>query len=147
MDISIATRERIVALHLHTSKTQREIGEAVKVSQKTVCRIIKLFEETGSVQPRRKGKCGRKRSTTDRDNKIILRISLMNPHLTANDIKMQQNISASHHTVARRLREGGRYARKPIKKPLLTKKMRSQRLKWSKDHKNWTVNDWKSVSI
>ena len=113
IDISIATRERIVALHLHTSKTQCKIGVAVKVPQMTVCRIIKLFEETGSVQPRRKGKCGRKRSTTDRDNKIILSTSLMNLHLTANDIKMQQKISASHHAVALRLLQGGWYARKP----------------------------------
>ena len=48
MDTTQDKQERIVALHLHTQKRQREISKDLGVPQKTVCRIIKLYKETGS---------------------------------------------------------------------------------------------------
>ena len=108
MDTSIEKRERIVTLHLHTTKTQRQISEDLGVPQKTICRIIKHCNEIGATVTRRRGNCGRKRCSAEREDKRILRASLKNPRLTAIDIKKQENLNMSYQTVSRRQREGGR---------------------------------------
>jgi len=52
---------------------QRAIGSMVGVSQKSVSRIMRQHAETGSVVPRSKGKCGRKRKSTPKNEAIVLR--------------------------------------------------------------------------
>ena len=64
MDGTPRKRTSIMTLHEHTEKTYREIAGTVGVSLATVSRVVKMKKETGSVTPKRKGKCGRKRKTT-----------------------------------------------------------------------------------
>lgn len=75
MDVTPRKRASVIALHENTNFTQREISAKCKVSLSSVNRIIKLKNETGSVSPRRKGNCGRKRATTPRDDAFLLRKS------------------------------------------------------------------------
>jgi len=35
-----------------------------------------------------------------------------------------------------------RVVRRPLTKQLLTKKMKSKRLAWAKEYKNWSLADW-----
>ncbi|GFT69408.1 transposable element Tcb1 transposase [Trichonephila clavipes] len=51
----------------------------------------------------------------------------------------------SRKTVARRLRGGGLYARRPVVSVPLTRKHRTARLKWCSEHHNWTEQDWACV--
>ena len=53
----------IVTLHKYTAKTYREIAALVGLSVATVSRgsVIKLNQDAGSVFPKRKGKCSRKK--------------------------------------------------------------------------------------
>lgn len=145
MDTSANKRASILALHLNTKMTQREISEAVNVSKSSVNRVIKRFKDTGTSGPLRKGRCGRRRKTTARTDKKLVRRSLANPRMTAVDLKNEENLPVSRETVGRRLREAGRIAKRPIKRPLLTKKMRSSRRKWAKDHRTWGSEEWKKV--
>ncbi|GFU72756.1 transposable element Tcb2 transposase [Trichonephila clavipes] len=48
-------------------------------------------------------------------------------------------------TVARRLRGGGLYARRPVVCVPLTRQHRTSRLQWCREHHNWTEQDWASV--
>ncbi|GFY11939.1 transposable element Tcb1 transposase [Trichonephila clavipes] len=48
-------------------------------------------------------------------------------------------------TVARRLRGGGLYARRPVVCVPLTRKHRTARLQWCREHHNWTEQDWTCV--
>ena len=48
-------------------------------------------------------------------------------------------------TVRRRLLAVGRKARRPIKKQLLTTKMKKKRFTWAKKYKNWTRQQWRQV--
>ncbi|GFV30123.1 transposable element Tcb2 transposase [Trichonephila clavipes] len=48
-------------------------------------------------------------------------------------------------TVARRLRGGGLYARRPVVCVLLTRQHHTARLQWCRDHHNWTEQDWACV--
>ncbi|GFW08799.1 transposable element Tcb2 transposase [Trichonephila clavipes] len=51
----------------------------------------------------------------------------------------------SRKTVARRLRGGGLYARRPAVCVPLTKQHRTARLQWCREHHNWTEQDWAYV--
>ncbi|GFU69390.1 transposable element Tcb1 transposase [Trichonephila clavipes] len=50
----------------------------------------------------------------------------------------------SRKTVARRLRVGGLYARRPVVCVPLTRQLRTARLQWC-EHHNWTEQEWASV--
>lgn len=147
-DITPKKRSRIISLAEHTEYTQRNIASLVGVSQKSVSRIIKQNEETGSFTPKRKGRCGRKRKTTPRDDAVIIRNSKLDPRKSSFELQkdlQHAGVEVSAITVRRRLLEVGRKARKPLKKQLLTKKMRQKRLAWARKYKNWSVEDWKKV--
>ncbi|GFX82894.1 putative LOC100569746 [Trichonephila clavipes] len=48
-------------------------------------------------------------------------------------------------TVARRLRGGGLYARRPVVCIPLTRQHRTSSLQWCREHHNWTEQDWACV--
>ncbi|GFW79178.1 transposable element Tcb2 transposase [Trichonephila clavipes] len=51
----------------------------------------------------------------------------------------------SRKSVARRLRGGGLYARRPVVCVPLTRQPRTARLQWCREHHNWTEQDWTCV--
>ncbi|GFX17357.1 transposable element Tcb2 transposase [Trichonephila clavipes] len=51
----------------------------------------------------------------------------------------------SRNTVARRLRGGGLYARRPVVCAPLTRQHRTARLQWCREHHYWTEQDWACV--
>ncbi|GFU48771.1 transposable element Tcb2 transposase [Trichonephila clavipes] len=51
----------------------------------------------------------------------------------------------SRKTVARCLRGGGLYARRPVVCVPLTRQHRTARLQWCREHHNWTEQDWACV--
>ena len=142
-------RESLKPLNLFFSKTwfcsncfSKIYGSIVGVSQKSVSRIIKLQDATGFVTPKRKGKCGRKRKTTPKDDLILVRNSKKDSRKTSFDLQKDlesAGVRISSSTVRRRLLEADRKAKKPLKKNLLTKRMKKKRLHWAKAHKTWTI--------
>ncbi|KAJ4433285.1 hypothetical protein ANN_15544 [Periplaneta americana] len=149
MDATPRKRSKIVTLAEHSSMTQRQIAAECHIGLATVNSIIKRYREIGSIIPKKKGNCGRKRKTSPADDRLIVRKSKLNPRLTAVDLtrELMTTTGANIHvtTVRRRLLEAGRRARKPIKKQLLNPVMCKKRLMWAKLHQHWTVNDWKNV--
>ena len=87
MDDSPRKRTSILTLHKNTEKTFREISNIVGVSISTISRVLKIKKETGSVTSKRKGKCGRKRKTTPRDDAYLLQESVKGPKKTSYAIK------------------------------------------------------------
>ena len=51
MDATPRKRTKIITMHEHTAKTNREISAVVGVSLATVSRVIKLKQDTGLVSP------------------------------------------------------------------------------------------------
>ena len=114
-DITPRKQNCILTLSEHCNYTQTVIANIVGVSQKSVSRIIKQQEETGSVTSRRKEKCSRKRKTTPKDDKILLRNSKKDPRKTS--FVLQKNLASagvriSSSTVRRLLLEASRKAKK-----------------------------------
>ena len=86
-DITPRKRNRILTLSEHCNYTQTAIANIVGVCQKPLFRIIEQQDATGSVTPRRKGKCGRKRKTTPKDDLVLLRNSKKDPRKTSFDLQ------------------------------------------------------------
>lgn len=142
-------RIRVVVL-AEEGYSSRQIAMKVGVDHSTVLRIIKKFKETGETKD--KARTGRPRKTTERDDRILKRISLNNRHLTSPDLLVEWNSKAglqensvSTRTVRRRLHSVGLKGRRARKKPLLTNFQRRRRLDWAKEHRFWTVEQWRKV--
>ncbi|GFW30578.1 transposable element Tcb1 transposase [Trichonephila clavipes] len=63
----------------------------------------------------------------------------------ANQFLAASGKQISRKTVARRLRGGGLYARRPVVCVPLTRQHRTARLQWCREHHNWTEQDWACV--
>ncbi|GFU46000.1 transposable element Tcb1 transposase [Trichonephila clavipes] len=89
---------------------------------------------------------GRVRSTTPAEDRYIVLSAKRNRRTTA-QLVANQFLAASgkqifRKTVARRLRGGGLYARRPVVCVPLTRQHRTARLQWCREHHNWTKQDW-----
>ena len=147
-DITPRKRSKVIALKENTEMTVRDISMATGLSRSSVSRLILAHKRLGTVSPRRKGKCGRKRKTTVRDDMMLLRNSKKDPRKTSCDLQrdlLAAGIEVTSSTVRRRLLSVGRRARKPINKQLLTSAMKKKRLLWAKEHVKWDVDNWKKV--
>ena len=148
MDITPRKRAKVVALGKHAAMTVRQIGDALDIGKSTVARIINENIKTGHCNTKRRGKCGRKRKTTARDDSFVIRNSVIDPKKTSVDLQSDlasAGVVVHDSTIRRRLLEVGRRAHKPLKKQLLTAVMMKKRLKWAKDHKNWSIEMWRKV--
>ncbi|GFX19190.1 transposable element Tcb2 transposase [Trichonephila clavipes] len=63
----------------------------------------------------------------------------------ANEFLAASGKHISRKTVARCLRGGGLYARRPVVCVPLTRQHRTVRLQWCREHHNWTEQDWACV--
>ncbi|GFX85804.1 transposable element Tcb2 transposase [Trichonephila clavipes] len=63
----------------------------------------------------------------------------------ANQFLAASGKQISRKTVARRLRDGGLYARRPVVCVPLTRQHRTPRLQWCLEHHNWTEQEWACV--
>ncbi|GFX26944.1 transposable element Tcb2 transposase [Trichonephila clavipes] len=63
----------------------------------------------------------------------------------ANQFLAASGKQISRITVARRLRGGGLYARRPVVCVPLTRQHRTAHLQWCREHHNWTEQDWACV--
>ncbi|CAD6199101.1 unnamed protein product [Caenorhabditis auriculariae] len=92
---------------------------------------------------------GRTRVTDRNDDRNILKTSRTNPRLTAPAIRREVFLNSpsppSVSTVKRRLNAAGIMGRRPVKKPLISEKNRVARVKWAKEHLNWTRQDWNKI--
>ena len=125
----------------------RQVAREMGIRPNTVSDIMKKHRETKSVAdlPR----SGRPRKTTPRDDRLLLRMSLGDRRLTASNLQHilaeEHNINLAVRTVRKRLQKAGLRGCVAVKKPLLTAAHRKARVTFAAEHKDWTVERWKSV--
>lgn len=122
------------------------IAKTFGVSRQAVISLISKYRETGSVKD--VPGCGRKRATSVREDRNLVRASLQNRKLTAVELRQQLAAAGTDvtvQTVRSRLREAGLNSRVAAKKPLVTAANKRARLQFAKDHCNWSADDWKRV--
>ncbi|ENN74454.1 hypothetical protein YQE_08960, partial [Dendroctonus ponderosae] len=111
-----------------------------------VRRVCKRYEETGSLH-RRPG-TGRRRLTTARNDRFIVSTILRNRHLNAVQVQQLRDVrgvAISQWTVRRRLQENNLTPKTPAIGSKLTPAHRQARLRFARDHLNWTLEQWGSV--
>lgn len=105
------------------------------VNRCIITKIIKRFDEYRIVKtvPR----IGRPRKTTEKLDRRIRRLSKSNSFYTASDIKNQLGLeNINSRTVSRRLNKNNLFSHKACKKSLVSRKNRTARLEFAKEHLN-----------
>ncbi|GFU67204.1 transposable element Tc1 transposase [Trichonephila clavipes] len=124
-----------------------DVAREFDIAHSVVSRLWKSFKTTGMCSRRHGG--GRVRSTMPAEDRYIVLSEKRNGRTTAQQVANQFLASSgkqiSRKSVARRLRRGGLYARRPVVCVPLTRQHRTARLQWCREHHNWTEQDWACV--
>uniref|UniRef100_A0A914E4I6 Transposase Tc1-like domain-containing protein n=1 Tax=Acrobeloides nanus TaxID=290746 RepID=A0A914E4I6_9BILA len=125
----------------------RDIAKRFHVGFGTVARTVKRWNETRTVK-RKKGS-GRPRKATPKQVRLLVRQVKKDPFMTAVDLAQyaQDNLGLNFTpmTARRMLIASGLRGRIPAKKPWISKKNRLARLKFAREHKDWTVAQWARI--
>ncbi|GFV10178.1 hypothetical protein TNCV_3661301 [Trichonephila clavipes] len=120
-----------------------DVAREFDIAHGVVSRLWKSFKTTGMYSRRHGG--GRVRSTTPAEDRYIVLSAKRNRRTTAQQVANKflaaSGKQISRKTVARRLRGGGLYARRPVVCVPLTRQHRTARLQWCREHHNWTKQD------
>ncbi len=126
-DLTVVQKTIIDTLHKE-GKPQASIAKEAGCSQSAVSKHVN------------RKLSGRKRCTTNRENRSLLRIVKQNWFKNLGELHMEwteAGVKASRATTHRRVKELGYSCHIPLK-PLLNHRQRQRCLTWAKD-KNWTV--------
>lgn len=145
-NLSIEERAKVVVL-VQEGYSMNAVARMIGVSRCCVQQIIKKHKETGTVADRHRP--GRPKSTTSRQDRELVRLSLRDRKVTAPDLKcmwtMASETTVSVQTVRRRLLEKGLRGCVAAKKPKLTENHKIKRLHWAKERCEWNTDDWSKV--
>ena len=144
--ISAETRG-VIEFLLSEGRPYREIAHKAGCSIKGVQGVFNRLKVTGNSACKKRS--GRTRKSTKRDDRVLTRLCLTDRHLNSTQLarewKESTGVIVSTSTVRKRLLENNLKACKPRKKPLLTAQQRKRRLAWARQHKDWSVERWRSV--
>lgn len=123
-----------------------DIAQQLGVSRLSIIRLVKKQRMTGSVKD--VAGRGRKRATTSRQDRQLVRACLSNRRLTSGQLRQQMaatGVHVSSRTVRNRLKEACLVGRVAAKKPLLSQRNQKDRLDFARRHRHWTTEDWGRV--
>ncbi|GFT64418.1 HTH_Tnp_Tc3_2 domain-containing protein [Trichonephila clavipes] len=121
-----------------------DVAREFDIAHSVVSRPWKSFKTTRMCS-RRHGEVEMLECTTPAEDRYIVLSAKRNRRTPAQQVANQflaaSGKQISQKTVARRLRGGGPYARIPVVCVPLTRQHRTARLKWCREHHNWTEQD------
>ncbi|GBL92077.1 hypothetical protein AVEN_102621-1 [Araneus ventricosus] len=110
--------------------------------------ILKWIND-GDTNSRRQG-VGRPRVIKEKGRRRLSHLVKQNRRQTVAQLTTQYNAgpsaSVSEHTVQLTLLDMGLCSRRPTRVPLLTKRHRQLHLQWAREHRDWTVDEWKRLA-
>lgn len=121
------------------------IAQRVGCSKASVCKTLKLFNETGGMVSRPRS--GRPRCTTPRDDFAMVRAIKKQPFMTSADVRAElPSVNVSLRTIRRRLCDEFQLrSRRAARKPLLNSMQVKKRLQFCQKYKKWTAKEWSRV--
>lgn len=142
-----AAQQKAIVRGRDQGRTHEQLAGQFGVSRSCITRFLKRWKVQGCRVVKRTH--GSKPVTNQLVDRNILRVSRSNPRLTAPQILAAVSPPgapvASLTTIRRRLQAAGLHGRRPVKKPMISKKNRTLRLVWAREHKDWTAADWSRV--
>ena len=125
--LSVTDRGIIVG-RLQAGETADHLAEEFGVSPRTIYRIKRQYDETGSVETRPRS--GRPEKLSEREKRRIVRAAIKEPRLTLEELAQSNQIQASKNTIRKCLKERSIKSYVAPRKPFLTKKQRRERFLW-----------------
>ena len=122
---------------LQGGQTQLQVANALRVSRQTISNLWRRYNGTGTVRDRPRS--GRPRVTTHAQDRFIRLRHLRDRFTTATSTSTQipglRRISGQ--TVRNRLRAAGIFARRPVRRNVLTPRHVQERLQWCRQRATW----------
>lgn len=146
MDTTADEAAQVIAL-LQSGMRQVDVARQLNLSRFSVRRVYQRFVETGGYV-RRRGS-GRRRCTSETDDRFIVSTSLRNRF--SNAVELRQQLQATRRrtvsvsTVRRRLKEKKIAAHRAATGPKLTAEHRRARLQFAREHVDWTLDQWAAI--
>jgi len=121
------------------------ISRQLGIPERTVRKWIRRFMDAGNVD--RLPGSGRNRKTTNRSDRQLVRWakSVWHRKSTASALLRMWDEPVSKQSVLRRLWQQGLHARRPLRRPLLSRLNREQRMTWAMNHNIWPDATWRRV--
>ena len=120
-----------------------QIARDLQLSPETVRRTCNNFESRGIVESLRAS--GRPKAISDRTKVILKRAVKQDRTRTFIQLQQELPVKVSTHTISKALHEMNLRSRVATKKPFISDKNRAKRLNFAKQHKDWTIDQWKQV--
>ncbi|GFV71499.1 transposable element Tcb1 transposase [Trichonephila clavipes] len=142
------TRDRIIG-KLEEGRSVTSVAAEFGIAHSIVSRLWRQFQNTGTAI--RGFSSGRPRGITPAGNRYIVLQARRNRRQTAGEIARHTTQATgrpiSRFTVARRLHDGGLFARRPVRCVPLTPAHRRRRSMWCREHLNWRDSEWDEYSL
>ncbi|GFV96263.1 HTH_Tnp_Tc3_2 domain-containing protein [Trichonephila clavipes] len=88
---------------------------------------------------------GATRKTTKREDRSIMRQTLVDPTVTRSTIRAEVGVAIVSQTISRHLAEANLKSKRPFRALPLTPEHRQLRLQWCQARSMWNVTDWHKV--
>ena len=145
-ELSADTKEAIVDM-TKAGSSSSTIACILGLSDRSVRRVVQKHSATGSVK--NKPHTGRPRRSDERYDRRLVILSKADRFKTAPklNVEMSQDtgVHLSDRTERRRLLESGLRGYIAKKKPFICERNRKARLRFAKEHKDWTEEQWGRV--
>ena len=146
-ELSTETKELIITLS-ESMQNKAELSRIWNIPRTTITSVLSKYRRTGTVETLTRS--GRKRIFTKRDRNALKRLVKSNRRLTLLDISSKLNEcktkTLSQKTVQREWHSEGYKRRLAKKKKVVREVNRKKRVKWCKQRRSRTVdNYWKKV--
>ena len=132
---------------LQTGSTQVQTANFMNISQSAVCRLWARYQRHGAVADMKRS--GRPRSTSRRDDRLVVNQALRNRSLTSTDLQQYlrrvRGATVSMQTIRNCVHVGGLRTRRPQVVLLLKARHRRARLAWCTQRRRWIINQWSHV--
>ncbi|GFW30252.1 transposable element Tc1 transposase [Trichonephila clavipes] len=147
-DLSDFDRGQIVmARRLGTSIS--ETARLMDCSRSTIVSTNAKRMNDGETSSRRHG-VGCSHDIKEKSHRRLFRMVKQNWSQTVAQLTAQYNDGpskiVSEHTVQRTLLDKGLHSKRPTRVPLLTKRHRQLRLRWAREHHDWSTDQWERVA-
>lgn len=145
-EIGTELRQLIVKYH-NMGLGYKRISKRLYIPRTTVASIVQKYKKTGNLA-NKKGQ-GRKRKTTERIDRAIVRKILANRKQSAvkiaYEIENEFNVKLHPQTIRNRIKSMGYHGKIAVKKPFISAKNKQIRLRWARDKINWSIDQWKRI--
>jgi transposase len=145
-ELSDFERELVIGCHI-SKKSVRDNAALLKLPMSRAGDVIVKWYREGTTIT--KPRPGRPRLMTERDRRALKKAVRETRQTTSETITREfrsaTNCPASSMTVRRELRGTGFHGRAAAHKPNISPVNAKRRLKWCKERRHWTVDNWKRV--